>query len=871
VPLTHLGQDGVGQKVQMRNSLYTPGHGLSIGAIFNKVAHIHAEKAAIEFGDQCITYAELDLASNVLASRLAAMNLPAAGRAALLLRNRISAITAMLGVLKAGHAYVPLDPADPADRVRFILEDCTPFALITDDEHIALAGKIVPDGCQLINISEGASKEAIPPPVVEPDALAYILYTSGSTGHPKGVCQTHRNAIHFARCYSENLDISDQDRLTLLFSLSFGASNMDIYPGLLNGATLFAYDMRREGIPPLADWLDQKHISVLHAVPSVFRQLMKSISSERVFGTIRIIDLGGDSLSSSDVQSFRQHFSQTCKLVSHLAATEAHVIAQYLISAEQPYSGKIVPAGRSPEGVELDIERADGSKAEVDEVGSLVIASPYVSPGYWKRPELNEAIFSDDPTRPGWRIFRPGDIGRIDRNGILHFMGRHATKAKVRGHTIELAEVEAALRLCPHVEEAAAAVISRRGQIGAEALVAYLVVNSKADRDPKRIRRSLASHLPNYMLPGIYVFLDALPLTASGKLDRSALPDPDQHIGSYHEDYVPPADKLEEKIAGIYQEILKYSPIGRMDDFFLAGGDSMSAIDLQIRLFDAFGKDVPDIFEDATVAGIAKSIRKLEMTPTVKDRLLPVLVPVREKGSGPILFLVHGRFGQAPVSPHLLSLLGNDQPLYVFQARGVDGIQAPNETIEAMAADYLDALRQIQPHGPYFIGALCMGGWVAVEMARKLVEDGESVAPLILVDPPSLPFNPLRAAYRKRELDLHFQAPPVEDMRHYDINDPFRRKGAAQVAKAFENAIQAYALKPYPGPVFLLASTYRLSATEWGDPSKLRAHFAGDVHCLEAGPSHNQIIDSHNEAFVQHFTSSVRAAREAISDLSSPH
>lgn len=847
------------------------GHaGPSIGASFEMIAAQYSAKIAIEYGDRQVSYSELDSTANAVARHLLAMHPPTQGRAALLFNNRIAAITSMIGVLKAGLAYVPLDPADPSERARFILRDCQPFVLITDDDHIALARQIVPEGCQLFNIDQpGSDVPSVQLPVVDPDALAYLFYTSGSTGQPKGVCQIHRNVLHFAGCYSKALKIASQDRLTLLFSLSFGASSMDIYPGLLNGATIYAYDMRRNGIPLLANWLDEKEISVLHAVPTVFRQLTKSLESSRLFRAIRAVDLGGDALFTSDVNLFHQHFRESSQLVSHLAATEAHVIAQYVVDQSQPYPGQTVPAGRSPEGVEVHILRPDGHEAEVDEVGDIAISSPFVSPGYWQRPELNASVFSEDADKPGWRIFRPGDLGRIDADHNLHFLGRQGSRAKIRGHTIELAEVEAALRRCGQVKEAAVTIVTRGNQQEAEMLVAYVVVKSVSDREPKKLRRELATYVPHYMLPSIYVFLDALPLTASGKIDRKSLPPPEQQLHKNQEDYSPPANKLEEQIASIYQQILNYSPVGRTDDFFLLGGDSMLAVELQIRLFDAFGKEVPDIFEDATVAGVAESIRRQDSIPSVDDRLLPVLVPVREKGSEPILFLVHGRMGQAPLSPHLLTLLGDDQPVYVFRARGADGIQEPNETIEAMAKDYIDAMRQVQPSGPYLICALCMGGWVGVEMARMLQSAGEQVAPLILIDPPVLPLNPVLAAFRKQDLDIHFRLPREEDRKHYDITDPYRRKGAAQVAKTFETALQNFELKPYAGPVFLLASTKRLSSEGWGTPARLEAHFSGEVQCFEVGPSHNQIIDSHNEAFIRHFTDCLRDARAAIRNIAS--
>src|ERR1700690_3085738 len=249
----------------------------SIGATFEKVAARHSTKTAIEYGDRQISFSELDSSANAIAWRLLSMNSPSPGRAALLFNNRIAAISAMIGVLKAGHAYVPVDPADPSERARFILRDCEPFVLITDNDHITLARQIVPDGCQLFNVDQpGIDAPSVQLPVVGPDAPAYLLYTSGSTGQPKGVCQIHRNVLHFAGCYSEALKIQDQDSLTLLFSLSFVASSMDIYPSLLNCPTISASDMRRSGIPLLANWLDEKDISVLHAVAPVSRQLMKS-------------------------------------------------------------------------------------------------------------------------------------------------------------------------------------------------------------------------------------------------------------------------------------------------------------------------------------------------------------------------------------------------------------------------------------------------------------------------------------------------------------------------------------------------------------------------------------------------------------------
>jgi len=321
---------------------------------------------------------------------------------------------------------------------------------------------------------------------------------------------------------------------------------------------------------------------------------------------------------------------------------------------------------------------------------------------------------------------------------------------------------------------------------------------------------------------------------------------------------------LEEQIASVFQKLLKYSPVGRTDDFFLMGGDSLSLMELKIQLVDIFGGNVPDLFEDATVAGLADSIRRMAAKPSNDKRIAPVLLPLKEKGAAPILFLVHGRLGQALVSPRFLELLGDDQPLYVFQARGVDGIQRPNKTIQAMAKDYVTAMRSVQGKGPYFLGSLCVGAYVAMEMARLLRGSGEHVGPLLLIDPFVPPFSVQEAVKSVKTLGTRLKRRLREGKIEFDLNDPNRRRGARRVAVNFEKALLNYRPTPYDGPVFLLASRERLSERGWGNQEKLKAHCSGDVHRFEVGSSHNQILDTQNEDFARHLTHCVKSARAAI-------
>jgi hypothetical protein len=381
---------------------------------------------------------------------------------------------------------------------------------------------------------------------------------------------------------------------------------MDIFGGMLKGATLCAYDMRRDGVPGLADWLDRERITVLHAVPTVFRELFGSLAPQRKLAHLRAIDLGGEAVFGSDVELFRRHTREGCILVNHLAATEASVIAQHRVehSGGTPAEG-ILPVGTSPEGLRVLIRRDDGSEADSGEAGEIVVTSPFVSPGYWRRPDLDAAAFSVDAAEPGWRRYATGDLGRIDDAHNLHFLGRRGSRVKIRGHTVDLTEIGGA-HACPGVSRPRCAPRGRR-DCRAGAFSPYLAVASDCFRDPLGPPPS-GNAGRVYMFPRDYLFLDALPLTASGKVDRRALSamelaDTAELLGSE-----PPRTDLERGVAAIFEDLLKLEPIGRSADFFRLGGDSLSRVHLQAELRDTFGVALANPFDDPTVAGIAEAI-----------------------------------------------------------------------------------------------------------------------------------------------------------------------------------------------------------------------------------------------------------------------
>ncbi len=837
----------------------------TFGARLLRAAQRWPDKPAIVEGSAAISYAALGAAARAIAGHLDVVARGRSGLVCLLFESKSAAVKALAGVSLSGSAYVMLDAGDPDARLRFILDDAAPFVILTETGLLDRASALAAAGCAVLDIdrmSTGEATHALPD--VDPDALANLVYTSASTGQPKGVTQTHRNLLFFADAYARALDIGGADRISLLYSLSFGAWNVDIFGGLSRGATVCAYDVRTRGIGTLAAWLDDERISVLHAVPTVYREMMNRLAPDRVLRHLRVIDLGGEAVFDSDVEHFRRHTIASCFFVNQLAATEVSLIAQNRLDHQRlPPPGDVVPAGRSPPGVRLRIQREDGSEAGRGEIGEIVVSSPYLSPGYWRRPELDARVFSEDPVEPGWRRYATGDLGRIDDNGDLCFLGRQGSRIKIRGFTVDLIEIERALAACPGVARCAVVPIVGDRAPEADRLVAYVTTAPATAPDPRRLRQRLACTLPGYMLPGAFVFRDALPLTSSGKVDRMALAALEPPSRESTHDFEAPRDDLERKVASLFGELLKHPRVGRDDDFFLLGGDSLAFTELQLRLRAGHGLMLTSVRDDMTVAGIAARLRAL--APIRAAKPIPVLCPLRETGNPPVLFLVHGRLGQPLISPRFIELLGHDQPVWAFQARGLDGLQAPHATVEEMASDYLRALRQRQPNGPYALGAMCAGGYVAIEMARSLRAAGAVVLPLLLLDPPFRPFAMDDASLTEDALLKRLRRRQAEGKIAVSLDDPAYARAATDVARAFEMAIRRYRPRPYDGPVFLLSSRQRLAQT---DPSRLRQLFAGPAECFEIAATHSQLLDVRNAAFARSLATCMNSIRASAAGSS---
>jgi thioesterase domain-containing protein/acyl carrier protein len=406
--------------------------------------------------------------------------------------------------------------------------------------------------------------------------------------------------------------------------------------------------------------------------------------------------------------------------------------------------------------------------------------------------------------------------------------------------------------------------------VEADSLIAHIVLKDSIDRDFLKIRKELIEFLPQYMVPNFFMAHTSLPQTSSGKIDRQYLSR--LRVEDQSNQKEQPINYLEVHVSFLFQRIIKLKRMpSRKDDFFLLGGDSMGAVELQLELNNVINKEVPisDIISDSTVAGLASLLENLSRT--TQEKKSPVLVQLSDKGSLSPLFLVHGRAGQAPISPHFIRLMGDEQPIYSFQAKGLNGIDAPAKSIKEMAEDYIREMKVVQPKGPYYLGAMCVGSYIAILMAQTLIKLGETIYPLLLIDPPAPPFAPPPESFQQKEfLDKfsisardHVMLSAKEGKYNVDLKNNFRRSTAIQIAIHMVNLLSRFKTEPYSGEVCMIVSEERMGPNGWSDKTKYNKVFLGDVKIYKVTDKHDEILNSQNPEFNKHLKNSLEYIRQA--------
>jgi amino acid adenylation domain-containing protein len=476
----------------------------SIPERFEKQVRNYAHRLAVSTGNQTLTYEALNDAANRVARTVLRRCGEGDAPVALVFEKGAPMVVAILGALKAGKSYVLLEPSFPVERTKLILEHSQAALLVTHTEHFSLANTLNREVRRIVNLDEldssVSTNVSLP---ISPDAVAWVHYTSGSTGEPKGVVQTHRNALHVVMTHTNDYHICPNDRLTFLAS-----RGGDIFLALLNGASVFPMDVKREGPTQFADWLMRAEITVYGSVMSTFRHLVTNLTGDEKFPHLRLIKLIGEPIYKSDVELYRKHFSQRCILVNRLGGTETGTFCHYFIDDSSPFMDDPVPVGYSVGGKEVLLLDDDGNALRTNPIGEIAVKSRYLSPGYWQRPDLTAAAFRPDPQEGAKRIYHSGDLGCLLPDGCLVHLGRKDFQVKIRGHRVETAEVEMVSLALNQVKEAV--VIGEKESSGTMRLVAYVVPSAGSPPTVSELRRALSREIA-----GLY---DPIGLRHDGRL-----------------------------------------------------------------------------------------------------------------------------------------------------------------------------------------------------------------------------------------------------------------------------------------------------------------------------------------------------------------
>ncbi|MEI9887512.1 MAG: alpha/beta fold hydrolase [Rhizomicrobium sp.] len=688
---------------------------IPIAARFRAVAAAHPDRIAVDDGEARVTYREALSRVEALAARLAAETAPGA-LVGILLPASIEFPLVMLACFAAGRLFVPLDSHYPPAWLAGVMRDCGLAAVVGRFDE-GESADLVPAGVQRIDLAQAAAKSA-PPLAAGADAPAVVLFTSGSTGTPKGIVNSQRALLRRVAQYADAAHVDATDRFLPLSSECTIAGLRERLTALLTGATLHVIDVQRAGARQILDRLNAANITMLYGVPALLRALMQLGPAP---ASLRVVRVGGDAVLWSDIDALRAWSDARVEL--GYSSTEAPIM-QWFVPKDFPRDGAKVPLGYPLTGNALAILGEDGGPVAPGETGELVVRSPYVALGRWSAGRCDGTDFPADPKDPACRLLRTGDLVRLRADGLIDLIGRKDRQLKIRGQRVEPAELESALRRHPGICDAA--VFPRR--VGAQWwLIAYVV----GDANLAALKTQLRDTLPAALQPQRIHRLEELPRLAGGKLDMAALSECDEAWQRREVTTLAPAaapqGETEEIVAAIWRRVLEQGAIGRDDDFFDCGGDSLSTLNLMFGIEEALGRELPVtmIYEAPTIAALAAAIDQH------KAPAFSPLVRIKD-GQGAPLFIVHG------VGGNVMELFAFGRriahPVYALQARGLDGKEPPNRTIQAMAEDYLAAVRAACPDGPWHLAGYSAGGLVAFEMAQRLRAVGRAPASLTLID-----------------------------------------------------------------------------------------------------------------------------------------
>ena len=723
-PLGQIDMLGIEERQRLLyawNETAAPIEAESLPARVARYAQSTPEAPAIFCEDRVVSYRELHTRSLWQARQLMADGVLPGDIVAVMLPRTEQWLVVLLAIMRTGATFMPLDPDGPPERMSMMLDDASPIALVASPklcERFGLGGMM---SLHPEDLDIALDAEVEEPDLSRPDGTAYVLYTSGSTGRPKGVEVTHRNLGNLLQGMRTQLALAHSDRFLAIGTMVFDIALLERFLPLTCGASVVIASSETVRQPPaLLRLLRQHHATHMWATPSLWRVLLACPNAhlQQLHALV-----GGEALSAELANRLLQ---QSARVTQLYGPTETTVLSTAIELKE--VSSQAPPIGRPILNTRLYVLDAQQRPVQTGAIGELYIAGAGVAKGYLNHHQLTEERFAPDPfADDGSRMYRTGDLVYWDDQALLHFVGRADGQVKIRGHRVELGEIEC--QLVRHVSVANAAVAVHREDDGSEALVAYMVMHEGRPLLADTLRRELSAFLPEYMLPAHFVALDALPLTPTGKLDRKALPAP---VRTQRMAYAAPMTDMEKRLADLWRQVLRVERIGLHDNFFQLGGDSLSAAEMIARFPEHFGMELPlsSLFEASTIAGLAAYLQRTESKSDPLGAVLPLRVSHRERP----LFCIHPAVGLGWGYTGLLAHLDDKLPVYGLQSSGLRGDVSLPGNIAHMATDYLAQIRRIQPEGPYRLLGWSLGGLIAHEITAQLQAYGQQVEFLALLD-----------------------------------------------------------------------------------------------------------------------------------------
>ncbi|MGL5062519.1 MAG: non-ribosomal peptide synthetase [Microcoleus sp.] len=720
--------------VQQCQSEETKSNYASIHQWFEEQVDRTPDAIALSFQGQELTYSALNQRSNQLAHYLKALGVQPDELVAICMNRCMEMVIYFLGVMKAGAAYVPIDPAYPHERRAYKLQDANVRFILTQKHLVPFLPKckaraICPDE-DWQEIGQYSTENL--PMLTQADDLAYVIYTSGSTGNPKGVAIVHRGMVHHSKAIVQAFDLQVGDRVLQFSSMSFDIIVEEVFPSLVSGATIV---LRTEdsisSTRQFLDFIEQERITVLNLPTAFWHGLVGGLELLQVPmpPNVRLVIVGGEKASRAIYAQWLQQVGQYPRWLNAYGPTETTVTATIFDPIAEGYdpSEAEIPIGRPLPNSQIYILDENLNALPDGEIGEMYIGGPGLARGYLNLPDRTASKFIPNPfsDRPGAKLYKTGDNARYLPNGTLEFIGRIDFQVKIRGFRIELLEIENYLEKYPSTQKAM--VLAREDVPGERRLVAYIIPKHGQQIDRPALRTFLQTKLPAYMIPAAIVVMENFPITPNGKVDRGAFPAPQVADLVQDSEVVLPVDGLESQILKIWKNLFNIESIGTTDNFMDLGGTSLLAARLIDQIDHNFQQSLPlsTIFTSPTIKQLAQILRQ---TNSPKQNLS--LVEIQPHGSKPPLFLFEGVSIYYPLIPYL----SPDQPVYGLIALTKDGVNGPTNRIEEIASYYINELVKVQPEGPYYLGGLSFGGIVAFEVAQQLAARGQETSFVFMFD-----------------------------------------------------------------------------------------------------------------------------------------